>query len=129
MKMNHSSQHGETPLDIDKLWQITMYDEDLLKELIRLFLADAPERISSLRRAIAEKEPQNVLVISHGLRGASRSMTAEKLGELLGSLEELGDSGRVDGAEGLISEVEMEFARLQNYLATVDLHAPPATSA
>jgi HPt (histidine-containing phosphotransfer) domain-containing protein len=125
----HSTGPGEAPLDMDKLWEMAMYDEGLLKELIRLFLDDAPGRISSLRRAIANNEPQTVGVISHGLRGASQSMTADKLGELFNTLEALGETGSMDGAEELIGEVEMEFDRLRDFLSTADLHAPRAVKA
>jgi len=58
---------------MEKLLEIAMNDEGLLRELIDIFLADAPERISLLRRAIAERVPQKVMVISHGLRGGSRT--------------------------------------------------------
>lgn len=104
-----------------------MNDEVLLKELINLFMADAPERLTLLRRAITEQEPEEVMVISHGLRGASRNMTAEKLGELFNHLEEMGGAGRIDGAEEIMGEVEKEFARLQNYFATVALNIPTAS--
>jgi HPt (histidine-containing phosphotransfer) domain-containing protein len=123
MKKNHSTDKEEnvlaTPVDMEKLLDISMNDHGLMRELINIFMADAPERISSLRRAIAEKEPQEVMVISHGLRGASRNMTAEKLGELFNHLEELGEAGRIDGAEELMGEVEREFARLQDYFTRV----------
>ncbi len=125
MKKNTSSNKQETiaptPVDMEKLLEIAMNDEGLLKELISIFMADAPERLNSLRRAIAEREPQEVMVISHGLRGASRNMTAEKLGELLNHLEEMGGAGRIDGAEEIMGEVEKEFARLQDYFSSVAL--------
>jgi hypothetical protein len=51
-------------------------------------------------------------------------MTAEKLGDLCNLLEEMGGSGQIEGAAELVSEVEKEFARLQDYFSTIDLHAP-----
>ena len=113
------------PIDLDKLWEIAMDDPVLMAELIKLFLADAPQRLGRLRQAIDEKQQRTVVEIAHGLRGASRSLAAEKLGELFHAVEEISGAGKLDEAGSKVAEAEAEFARLQEFLSGVDLQKAP----
>ena len=68
-------------------------DDDLLVELIDLFLEDAPGRVESMRDAIAREDWPALTSCAHSLRGSCGSLGALHLAELCGHLEQLGRSG------------------------------------
>ncbi len=51
-------------------------DDDLLAELIDLFLADAPQRMSALAAAIDSKDWEGVASWAHSLKGSCGSLGA-----------------------------------------------------
>lgn len=115
------------PINMDKLWQIAMDDAGLVVELMSIFLTDVPQRMARLRQAVTENNVPLVAELAHGLRGASGSITAEKLGELFFRIEQMGDSGKLEGVEAVLGEAEREFKRLEKYLLNLDLQkSPPA---
>src|ERR1051326_5242563 len=85
-------------------------DDDLLIELIDLFLEDAPRRVDGMRDAIAREDWPTLASWAHSLRGSCGSLGALHLAELCGRLEQLGRSGggRPD-AELVYREIESQY--------------------
>lgn len=113
--------NAEPPLNLDKLWQVAMDDATFVSELITLFVSDAPKRLTRLREAIRQNDVRQIKEIAHGLRGASSSITAERLADLLLALEAMGESGRLHEAEAMADQAEKEFARLEKFLLNLEL--------
>jgi HPt (histidine-containing phosphotransfer) domain-containing protein len=65
-------------------------DDDLLGELIDLFLADAPARIDAIRAAVARQDWAALTAPAHSLKGSCGSLGAFPLAELCGRLEHCG---------------------------------------
>lgn len=85
-------------------------NDDLLVELIDLFLEDAPRRIDSMRDAIAREDWPALTSWAHSLRGSCGSLGALRLAELCARLEQLGrvGGGRPD-AELVYRELEGQY--------------------
>jgi HPt (histidine-containing phosphotransfer) domain-containing protein len=85
-------------------------DDDLLVELIDLFLEDAPRRVDGMRDAIAREDWPALASWAHSLRGSCGSLGALHLADLCGRLEQLGrgGGGRPD-AELVYREVEGQY--------------------
>ena len=84
---------------------------DLGKEaifIIKNFLINMSKRMNSIRKAIEDKIPRNLAREAHSLKGASMSLGLNRLGELAGKLEKLGESGLLQGAEELFALLETE---------------------
>ncbi len=87
-------------------------DDDLLAELIDLFLADAPQRMSALAAAIDSKDWDGVASWAHSLKGSCGSLGAMHMADLCTRLESMGriPDGRRSDAEAVYRELESQFA-------------------
>jgi signal transduction histidine kinase/DNA-binding response OmpR family regulator len=103
------------PLDWAALREHVDGDESFLRDLIELFLTDAPGRIERLRRAIAEGNEQAIKLEAHSLRGASGNIKAARLWESFTRLEQMASEGAVAEAGAVLAEIEEELARLSHY--------------
>jgi two-component system sensor histidine kinase/response regulator len=88
-------------------------DPDLVKELVVLFLDDAPSQLAALRGAIEEEDADSVERIAHTLKGSSGSMGAKKMAEICGELQNVGASGDPARAPRLFERLEEEFGRVR----------------
>jgi len=87
-------------------------DDDLLAELIDLFLADAPQRMMALAAAIGGEDWDGVASWAHSLKGSCGSLGAMHMAELCTRLESMGrlaDAPRSE-AEVVYRELESQFA-------------------
>ncbi len=107
------------PLDWAALREQVDGDESFLRDLIELFLTDAPGRIERLRRAIAEGNEQAIKLEAHSLKGASGNIKATRLWESFTRLERMASEGAVAEAGAVLAEVEEELARLDHYFGTL----------
>ena len=73
-------------------------NDDLLQELVDIYLAEAPALIRAIRAASAEGDAEGLERAAHSLKGSSANMGALRLASKALALEELGRAGRIDGA-------------------------------
>ncbi len=86
-------------------------EDDLLAELIDLFLEDAPTRIDNLRESIAREDWSAMGSWAHSLKGSCGSLGAMHMADLCAKLEAMGRSNhgpRVD-AERIQRDLEAQF--------------------
>jgi CheY-like chemotaxis protein/HPt (histidine-containing phosphotransfer) domain-containing protein len=86
--------------------------KDLLNKLIRIYLQDAPERLSAIRDGIAQRDPVAVARAAHAFKSANANMGATALAEMCKRLELLCRAGRIDGAGEIVAEIESEYAHV-----------------
>lgn len=92
-------------------------DDDLLVELIDLFLEDAPTRINSMRDAIAKQDWTAVASLAHSLKGSCGSLGAMHMAELCNRLEQHGRAGGPHApAELMFAELEAQYALVHEAL-------------
>jgi PAS domain S-box-containing protein len=89
---------------------------ELVIEVIELFLADAPARLEAMREGLARDEAGAVGKAAHALKGGCHYVGATKMAELCNKLEDLGHAGAVEGMEGYLSALELEFDRVRRFL-------------
>jgi CheY-like chemotaxis protein len=87
-------------------------DARLLKELMRLFARQTPGMLSTMREAVAKKNADALAVAAHTLKGSSSNFGVEKIPSLCRRIEEQARSGKMNGLEGLIDELEEEFQKM-----------------
>jgi HPt (histidine-containing phosphotransfer) domain-containing protein len=92
-------------------------DDDLLVELIDLFLEDAPRRVDGMRTAITREDWPGLASLAHSLKGSCGSLGALHLAELCGRLEQHGrlSGGRPD-AELMFRELEGQYQLVREAL-------------
>jgi len=92
-------------------------DDDLLAELIDLFVEDAPRRVDGMRDAIAREDWPALAAWAHSLKGSCGSLGAIDMAELCSHLEQLGRSGsRRSEAELVFKQLEGQYALVREAL-------------
>jgi CheY-like chemotaxis protein len=87
-------------------------EPDALHELIELFLADVSSQMGALREAVGAGDALSMERIAHSLKGSCANMGAVGMQGMCAELEEMGRSGELAGAPGLIDRLEEEFGRV-----------------
>jgi HPt (histidine-containing phosphotransfer) domain-containing protein len=91
-------------------------EPDPLKECVDLYLADTPACLAALRSTYDSRDGAAFKRAAHTLKGSSSNLGADQLAELCGELEDMAKTGSFDGADVLISKVEVEFAEVKKSL-------------
>ena len=93
-------------------------DDDLLQELVDIYLAEAPALIRAIRAASAEGDAEGLERAAHSLKGSSANMGALRLASKALALEELGRAGSIDGASELAAELDALFEEASGALTS-----------
>jgi HPt (histidine-containing phosphotransfer) domain-containing protein len=88
----------------------------LLNEVLRQYIDDTAERLSTLRDALAREEMVTVAELAHTMRGASANVGAPIMAALCARVEDLGRRGDVEGCLALVTVVTGEFERVRRAL-------------
>ena len=107
------------PVNVQRIREATMGDEEFMAELIDIFLDDSPTQIRALRDAIESREGEAAASTAHRLKGSSGNLGADYLAALCRRVEESGRENRVEEMPGLLRDIEREFSRVKEYLAAV----------
>ena len=86
----------------------------MLRELVDLFLGNAPQRIAQIKQFL--EDPPKMAFHAHALKSMSLNLGAQKIVELCQKLEEMGHGGNVDGAAGLLQELERIYKLTESEL-------------
>jgi len=115
---SRSESHGESGADDSAahLRRATGGDEKLARSLVKTFLADAPKKVSALRRALARKDAERAAVIAHSLKGSIEIFGAPKATAAARRLQAIGRSGNLEGAADEFRTLESEFNVLRSEL-------------
>ena len=113
----------ETVLDpnvLNNLRQLTPPGEpDVLAQVLRLFLADAPARIKKLRQAWTSGDAKGVQQAAHSLKGSAGNVGALALLAVCRELDDKARSGDLGGTEPLTTALDREFSRVEAEIARV----------
>jgi PAS domain S-box-containing protein len=83
---------------------------------VDLFLQETEAGLADLEGFVRAGDAPRVALLSHGLKGSSRSLGAESFGEAMRFLEEDARSGLSPRASELLPGARREFERLRKYL-------------
>jgi HPt (histidine-containing phosphotransfer) domain-containing protein len=95
-------------------------DRELLGELGRLFIADAPSHIEAVRDAIGRNDAQALRFAAHAIRGSAGTLTARRVARVAQELERMSAGGDVTGADTRLQALEHAVAELRERLDSVD---------
>lgn len=85
-------------------------DSSVLREVIGIYLSEAPTRIDGIRTAIASRDARMLAAQAHALRSSSGNVGATRVVEICTELEAVGRAGGVAGAADLLRRLESEYA-------------------
>jgi len=89
---------------------------DLAQRVIRLFLETTPSTMARLRVAASSGNAPEISRAAHSLRGGSRELGADRVGQLCQQIENLVRAGRVVDAAATLPELEREYEAVRRLL-------------
>jgi two-component system sensor histidine kinase/response regulator len=92
-------------------------EEELLDEVIQLFLSDAPSRLAEIRASLEQGDPKRLEIAAHSLKGAAGYVGAERASAQALKLEELGQKGDLSPALDEYRQLEHEIEQLRQAIA------------
>ena len=97
-----------TPVDRDRLMERLGGDEELLLDVVRLFLDDCPVRLAAIKAAVDSRDAEQIRTTAHALKGAAANLSAQGLFDAARTLERLGAEGRLEPTEAAWRRLSME---------------------
>jgi HPt (histidine-containing phosphotransfer) domain-containing protein len=74
-------------------------DEELLIEVVDLFLVDCPVRLSAIKTAVDARDAEGIRKAAHALKGAAGNLSAARLVAATQTLERIGADGRLEATQ------------------------------
>ena len=94
-------------------------DRELLAEISRLFVDDAPRHLEKIRQALDTHDGESLRRAAHGLKGAAANFDAVGVVDAARALEAIGSTGEFAGHDAAWRSLTFETERLINMLRTV----------
>jgi HPt (histidine-containing phosphotransfer) domain-containing protein len=90
--------------------------EDLLRELMELFLEESGKLMPALRQAVEQRNMADVRRLAHTVKGAATHFTAHSVVAAALRLETMGRDGDLAGADEAYARLEREVEQLKQAL-------------
>jgi HPt (histidine-containing phosphotransfer) domain-containing protein len=87
-------------------------DEKLFQEVVEIFLEEGPKQITSLRRAIAERDAAGLESAAHNLRGELGYLGISRVSQKARELEEMGRSNDLQHSAETLAVLESEISEV-----------------
>jgi PAS domain S-box-containing protein len=87
-------------------------NRQILREIVRLFLVDYPQRLAEIKQAINRGDREAVARAAHTLKGAAGNFAAQKVSAAAQNMEAVGKSGDLSVAKQSFLTLESELALL-----------------
>ena len=110
-----------TQLVVDRsaLLEYLENDNQLLHEVIEIFLADCPAMVAAIQSAVNGCEAQSVMNAAHALKGSVSVFGAENAVCAAQRLESMGRQGNLKGSSEALSVLEREIVLVTSALGEI----------
>jgi len=95
-------------------------NEELIKEVVPIFLNDNEERFDKLTEAVKAGDTKAIKFYAHTIKGAGRNIGARRLSDIACRLECVGRENDVDSATILFDKLKTEFEKVVTFLSRTD---------
>ncbi|MBU2552722.1 MAG: PAS domain S-box protein, partial [Proteobacteria bacterium] len=102
----------DAPMNLERAVEEFEGDREFLMEVLNEFLQNVRNQIQLLRRAIETGDADQVRREAHAIKGGAANLAAMDLSRAAMELEEIGKSGELDTAPGILDMLENEFFML-----------------
>jgi two-component system, sensor histidine kinase and response regulator len=99
-------------------------DEDLLKEVVDLFLEDCPARLVAIKAAVDARDAKEIRSTAHALKGSAGNISAQDLFEAARALEHIGLEARLDEAAAAWQRLDAEALAVMQTLRALSAQSP-----
>lgn len=99
----------EKVFDRDDFLERTMNDRELGRQVLEMFLDTGSELLASLEKAISDGDGQEIMRLSHSLKGSSGNVGAKRLSEFALVIEKIAEEGDLGGVVERFDKLKKEF--------------------
>jgi histidine phosphotransfer protein HptB len=117
---------NDAPIGQTAIRELRDEGEDLLIELVEMFIGEVPGQLATLEKALAKRDGGAIRLIAHTLKGTGGNFGASRMQALAGAIEEKGRSRSLDGAAATFVQLRAECARVREALEAVRRPGPLA---
>jgi CheY-like chemotaxis protein len=96
-------------------------DQELLREIVALFLGETPELLRAIQESLERRDATALERNAHALKGSVGNFGAKTAYEIALKLETMGRAGDLSGAPETFAELEAKISRLELALAALKL--------
>jgi len=96
-------------LNADGLIRSFENDQELFQELVEIFLNDSPQMLNILRDSLKSTDAKTFKRTAHSLKGMLRNFQAESAAETAFELEQIGEQGKLDGADQIVDSLAAQL--------------------
>jgi two-component system sensor histidine kinase/response regulator len=97
-------------------------DEELLHEIIGIFLEEYPSLIAGIRSAVEKQDARSLERSAHNLKGSVCNFGARSATQAALELELMGRKGETHSAGPVVEALELELISLHNALNDLQAH-------
>ncbi len=87
-----------------------------MADVIHGVLEDLPVRLTAIKDAVSNRNPQALRAAAHALKGAASNLSADGLFDAASALERIGAESRMDAAEAASRQLSIEAASVVDCL-------------
>ena len=95
-------------------------DEELIREVVPIFLKDNKERLEQLEEAVNTGQAEAIKLYAHAIRGAGRNVGARRLADIAYNLECAGQDGDIETSVSLFNTVKTELVKIMTFFSWED---------
>ena len=101
-------------------------DDELVVEIIAMFLADCPARLAQIEAAVAARDREAIRIGAHAFKGSTLNVGATTVVECAQALECMAERGPIDAvaADAAWARLQAESARLVEALQECAIRVP-----
>ena len=107
---------AQVTFDEDALRHRVSGDDQLMMEVIRLFLETLPARLAEIEDAVTSRDVVALRAAAHALRGSAANLAVGGLFEAAGVLERIAEESDLDAADTAWRQLSVEAASVVNVL-------------
>ncbi len=104
-------------LNVEELYERVAGDEELLQEIIELFMEDYQEHLDNINTAIATNDAEALTKAAHTLKGAVATFAAAKAKDAAFVLEKMGRNNDLTGGLEAYQTLVIEVQHLKEALS------------
>lgn len=110
---------AEQRVDVSFLLRRVEGDRGLMKEIVTVFLQDAPRLSRDLKEAVEKRDHPKIERAAHTLKGAVANFSAKRARELACDLETRGRTRDLELADCVLAELQKEMAFVEAELSAI----------
>ena len=92
-------------------------DEEIAKEVVKMFLNDSPHCVKSMTEAVQAQDAKLIKLYAHSLKGAASHIGAVELSQRAYQLECAGRDKNIEQAIVLFEQIQEEYEKIISFLS------------